>query len=68
MDRIADHEKAPKSLVFAKKVRSLRSFRAICQTSVMRDRKVFPFRKRVTQKCSETPQTPQTLNQCTNCN
>ena len=46
----------PKVPSFAEKAPSLPSLRAFTQTSVMREQKVFPFRKRVTQKCFQTRQ------------
>jgi len=68
MDRIADHEKAPESLVFAQKVPSLPSLRAFTQTSVMRDENVFPYRERVTQNRYQSRQTRQTAISATNYN
>jgi hypothetical protein len=68
MDGIADHEKAPESLVFAQKVPSLPSLRAFTQTSVMRDKNAFPFRERVTPNRFKTRQTRQMQFSATNSN
>ena len=58
----------PKAPSFAEKAPSLPSLRAFSQTSVMREQKVFLFRKRVTQKCFKTRQTRQAGFWGTNCN
>lgn len=67
-ETIEDHENGQKSTIFASKVPSLPSFRAFTLTSVMRKKKVSPYRGRVTQNCSQTRQTRQTPILATNCN
>ena len=58
----------PKARSFAEKVRSLRSFRAFTQTSVMRKKNIFPYRERVGPNHLKSPQTPQATHPATNCN